>query len=84
MSYDNLRRLLESELSWPHRYRFKFVVPAAQRDALVGLLQDADLSFRESKGGRFVSVTAEMEMDSPDAVIAVYDRVQGIEGLVSL
>jgi hypothetical protein len=84
MSTENLRRLLATELEWPHRYRFKFVIPAAARDALVELLPGAELSFRTSKGNRYVSVTAEMQMESPDTVIEVYERAKRIEGLIAL
>ncbi len=81
------RKLLAEEISWPHLYMFKFIIPANQekQDQIVGLFpQDAQVSFKASRTGKYTSVTIQAMMQNPDEVIGYYEQVGKIEGIMSL
>jgi putative lipoic acid-binding regulatory protein len=83
--------LLESTHQFPCPYMFKVIgrfengfvgrVVAAVREALA---QEADPPFkvRQSAGGRHLSVTLEPVVHTGQEVLAVYQRIRGMQGLV--
>jgi putative lipoic acid-binding regulatory protein len=75
---------LDEHTKWPSRYLFKFIVPQAKRTELLAVFDGKTYSLRDSKNGKYVGLTAEIEMPSGDAVADVYRRVSGIEGIVGL
>lgn len=85
--FDGLREQLES-FTWPRVYMFKFIVPNAAEslDRVYALFNTdvAEVSHRESKSGKFVSVTGKELMLSPSSVIDRYKQAKGIPGLLSL
>jgi len=85
--YDNLRSKLEKDFSWPSVYMFKFIVPSDnQKIALIGkeFGSEAIINLRQSSGGKFTSITIKELMLSPDEVIKRYQKLEGIEGIMSL
>lgn len=79
-----LKSALDNAVEWPDVYTFKFIVPRAQVNHLVALIDGHRFSQRESSGGRFVAVTMEAMMTSSDDVVAMYERVSVIEGIMAL
>jgi len=85
--------LLESTHTFPGRYVWKVIgraeggfigrVVAAVRDQLDAAV-DPPYRVRETAGGRHVAVTLEPEVASAWEVLAVYGRIQEIDGLVLL
>ncbi len=85
--------LLESTHQFPGPYMFKAIgssadgfaarVVAAVRDALAAEV-DPPFQMRETPGGRHVSVTLTPTVQSAHQVLAVYQRVQKVSGLVLL
>lgn len=85
--YDNLKEKLEEQFEWPSVYMFKFIIPADNRKlALVEALFDesGELTTRQSRTNKFISITAKQVMLSPDEIIAVYKKAGKIEGIISL
>jgi uncharacterized protein len=85
--YAKLKTKLEDQFDWPLPYLFKFIIPSDNKKlALVEALfgNDAQLSTRQSKTNKFISVSAKEVMISPDEVIAVYKKAAEIEGIMSL
>jgi hypothetical protein len=82
--YSKLKERLESEHSWPGPYLFKFVVPETQRQVLLGLMPVGLVQERWSSNRRYVSVSVKTQLASADEVIAVYQRVTSVEGVLSL
>lgn len=81
----SFRESLDGYYDWPCGYLFKFIAPRAQLEEVVALFEeDTEVSTRESKKGNYVSVTAEMEMESSEAVVEVYRRAGEIEGVMPL
>jgi len=79
-----LKSLLESEYDWPSQYLFKFIVPKNKVWHLEKLFPQHPLELRSSKTGKYVSVTVNIELESADIVIAIYQKASHIEGLISL
>ncbi len=84
-------QLLESTHEFPGTYMFKVIgriegefalrVVTAVRDALARP-DDPPHSVRVAAGGRHVAVTVEPRVDSAEEVIAIYQRLRTIAGLV--
>ena len=85
--FKGLREKLE-ERHWPNLYLFKFIVPAdAKSIAATEALFDsnvAQVELRQSKTGKFVSVSAKEMMMDVDSIIARYEKAVQIEGLMAL
>jgi hypothetical protein len=82
--YRTLKAKLETFERWPHRYTFKFIVPAGKRAELEALFTGQAYSLRPSRTGKYFSLTCVWELADAAAVIAVYERVDGIEGSYAL
>jgi len=85
-AFQKLREQLELQ-EWPNVYFFKFIVPNSEEAIArtVALFSDlSELSFHESKTGKYVSVSAKEMMMDVDAIIQVYLKASTIEGIVSL
>jgi hypothetical protein len=80
-----LLELLDKNHRWPCVFAFKFIVPAAQGPALEALIPEADSKeARPSSQGKYTAYTFHCAVSSGREVLAVYARVKGIPGLVSL
>ena len=85
--------LLESTHTFPGKYIFKVIgaaddnfmgrVVAAVRSELEESIEPA-FSFRKTSGERHVCVTIEPPVKSGEHVLAIYQSLQGIDGLVML
>ena len=82
--YRTLKAKLETFEVWPHRYLFKFIVPAEKRAELEGLFEGHEYTLRPSRTGKYLSLTCVREMPDATAVIEVYERVEQIEGSYAL
>jgi hypothetical protein len=77
--------LLDASHRWPSVYAFKFIVPAERAKELEGLVPEAhSVETRPSAGGKYLAYTFHCPMGSAREVLAIYARVKGIQGLVSL
>lgn len=82
--FSELQKLLDQQEEWPLQYLFKFIVPIQHKNDLVKLLASPDIQFRESKNAAYVSVTVRKSMPNSEAIIAVYESANSIEGLIIL
>jgi len=81
---NQLKAVLDETMEWPSPYVFKFIVPIDQKESLIALVGDADISFRPSKKGNYMSITVKKHLQSSEDVITIYLRVSSIEGIISL
>lgn len=80
-----LKERLDAYYDWPCVYLFKFIAPRDRVEEVVSLLSGSgSIRTRESSGGRYLSVTAELPMADSEEVLAIYRRAGAIEGVVSL
>jgi len=87
--YDKLREQLYETASWPSEYLYKFIVPTdVEKIKTIEDLFDnlgAVIVTTESKNGKYTSVSINVQMEDPDAVISKYQEVaQRVEGVISL
>lgn len=87
--YKKLREQLYETASWPSEYLYKFIVPTSvEKIKIIEDLFDnlgAVITTIESKNGNYTSVSINVYMQDPDAVIAKYKLVaEQVEGVISL
>jgi putative lipoic acid-binding regulatory protein len=78
------KALLDESYVWPAHFPFKFIIAPHYVDELKELLNDAELSLRHSKNGKYVSVSAEMKLSSSEEVIYIYEKVSQIKDIIAL
>ena len=83
--HTDLISLLKETHSWPGPYTFKFVVPKQQLLTLKQKAKAAELiSEKQSRTGKYISVTLKKRFESPNQVLDYYNNVSDIDGLISL
>ena len=84
--FDNLRSNLELQ-EWPNIYLFKFISRSdTETVARITVLfdQGADLKYRESEKGNYVSISVKEMMMDVDSIMNKYKQVSKIEGVMAL
>jgi len=84
--FNKLKAQLEMQ-SWPSVYMFLFISPnEAETLAKVTSMFDdsAELVLKESKNGRFVSVRVKELMMDVDSIIAKYEKVAKVKGVIAM
>jgi len=87
--YKKLRAQLYETTSWPSEYLYKFIVPTRLEE--IKKIEDlfdnlgAVINTTESKNGKYTSVSVNVLMEDPDAVILKYKEVAiEVKGVISL
>ena len=83
-SYQSFREKLEEQHDWPDEYMFKFIVPEGKEEALKMLLPGLDFETKKSSGGKYVSFTATVLINSTDEVIHIYEEANKVAGVIAL
>lgn len=86
--YVRLKEELNNTSLWPSEYLFKFIVPSDQ-NKIIKVESSFDnmgavIKTNHSKTGKYTSVSINVQMKNPDAVIEKYLEVSEIEGIISL
>lgn len=84
MSREQFKEQLDNEYSWPALYMFKFIVPNEQEGEVKALFPYNELTSKASKNGKYISVTAQVMMNSSEAIVQIYEKAYKIEGIISL
>tara|TARA_R110002049_G_scaffold292275_2_gene476729 strand:- start:2059 stop:2352 length:294 start_codon:yes stop_codon:yes gene_type:complete len=87
--YKKLKSQLFDTSLWPSEYLYKFIVISnVEKIAQVETIFDnmgAVIETKESKKGKYTSVSVNVLMQNPDAVIQKYKEVaEKVEGVISL
>ena len=86
--YKKLKEQLSDTSIWPSEYLFKFIVPSDK--VKIQAIQDifnntgAVIQTKESRNGKYTSLSINVRMKNPDAVITKYKEVALVEGVISL
>jgi len=75
---------LEATGQFPMLYMFKFIVPSGTEIEIGKLFPKNEMTLKPSSGGKYVSTTIQVMMDSADQIIEIYERASSIEGVISL
>lgn len=78
------KQALDDHHQWPCPYVYKFIVPTENLDQLMALFPEEEVATRESKSGKYTSVTMTSTMCSSDEVMAVYAKAATVPGVMSL
>lgn len=83
-SREQFKEQLDSEYSWPALYMFKFIVPNGQEGEVKALFPYNEVTSKASKNGKYISVTAQIMMNSSEAIVQIYEAAYKIKGIISL
>ncbi|MCM4157445.1 DUF493 family protein [Gramella sp. AN32] len=87
--YSKLKKQLQDTSLWPAEYLYKFIVPTqgGQIQQVEDIFDNlgAVIETKQSKKGKYTSVSINVRMKDPDEVIAKYREVaEKVEGVISL
>lgn len=86
--YVNFKEKLEEVHSFPTDYLFKYVVPADEnilaRLHAIFENSNANVSTRDSKNGKYTSITFKVPVNDANDVIIYYRQASAIEGILTL
>jgi hypothetical protein len=82
--YDELKARLDEVHTWPSLYLFKFIVPIAKKDELLAILPMGLLEQKLSRTGKYIALSLKVMVKNTEEIIALYQRAETIEGIVSL
>lgn len=87
--YEKLKIQLTEVSTWPGPYLYKFIVPT--KGNKIKQVEDhfdsqgAVITTKQSKNGKYTSVSVNVRMKDPDEVIAKYKEIAAnVEGVISL
>ncbi|MXN89918.1 DUF493 family protein [Flavobacterium sp. Sd200] len=86
--YARLKEELAGSADWPAEYLFKFIVPS-DKEKIVQIESAFDnmgavIDTKESKTGKYTSVSINVSMGGPQQIIDKYIQLSAIEGIISL
>tara|TARA_Y100000385_G_C12794587_1_gene509133 strand:- start:278 stop:532 length:255 start_codon:yes stop_codon:yes gene_type:complete len=84
MDLTKFKALLDEQVSWPDYYTYKFIVKAERKGHVTELLEEHEIAEKQSKTGKYISITSKKLMQSSDEVVAVYHKLSTIEGVITL
>ena len=86
--YIRLREELDNTSTWPAEYLYKFIVPTDSKK-----IEEVENAFdnmgaviktKQSKTGKYTSLSVNVNMQNPDEVVQKYIEVSNIDGIISL
>lgn len=84
MDTNKFKALLDEQITWPDYYSFKFITKTEQKHVLTDLLADHSIQEKPSKNGKYTSITSKIILNSSEEVIAVYNKVSHVDGVITL
>jgi len=86
--YSRLKMQLEETTKWPSNYLYKFIV-LTNEEKIKGVHNifnntGAVINSKQSKNGKYTSLSITVNLKNADAVIKKYKEVGKIEGVISL
>jgi putative lipoic acid-binding regulatory protein len=86
--YNKLKIQLDDTTDFPADYLYKFIVPASENQVteVESIFNNtaAVINKKNSKTGKYVSVSIILKLNSSDEIIAYYRKVEKIKGIISL
>jgi uncharacterized protein len=86
--YVRLKEQLDEANVWPAKYLYKFIVPSEKEK--IEMIENAFdqmgavIDTRQSKTGKFTSISVDVMMPSAELIIKKYQEVSAVEGIISL
>jgi len=83
-SIERFREVLDESYVWPSIYPFKFIIKLEQKEEIINILTGYNLSFRESKTGKYLSVNFEINAQSSEEIINIYDKISIMDNVIKI
>lgn len=83
-SIEDFKVLLEESYVWPASYPFKFIIKHQQQAEIKEILVDYELFFKESKTGKYLSVSFDINATSSQDIISVYEKISVMKDVIRL
>lgn len=81
---EKFKTLLDGYHTWPAKYPFKFIGLPEKIEIVKEILEGAEISIKESKQGKYLSLSAELHVSSSDEVMVIYEKVSLLKGVIAL
>ncbi|GAB7022778.1 DUF493 family protein [Salidesulfovibrio brasiliensis] len=81
---DKFMETLDEHHEWPCPFIFKFIMPTESLPVFEERFPETEYSLKESKSGKYTSVTMEPHVCSAEEVVKVYEKAADIPGIMSL
>ena len=81
---NNFLQLLHTEHVWPGPYEFRFVIPSDSFADLKRIFAKEMYDIQPSAKGNYLRFSCRMHFSEPSEVIAKYEEVRNVPGLISL
>jgi putative lipoic acid-binding regulatory protein len=86
--YERLKNELNSSMTWPSEYLFKFIVPSESNkiEKVENAFDQmgAVIETKHSKTGKYTSISINVQMQEAQEIIDKYLELSTIEGIISL
>lgn len=82
--FKSLKKKLDENSTFPLKYMFKFIVPKEKVQELLPYFETAEISTKKSKTGKYTSISAIILAFNSDEIIAKYQSISHLEGVISL
>jgi len=80
----SFKKKLEEVHNFPTLYMFKFIVPNDKLIEVEALFPKNEIITKPSSGGKYISTTIRVMMESADHIVSLYQEAKKIEGIISL
>lgn len=84
MDMTKFESLLNDQFNWPDQYKFKFVTKTESVHRVSEILDGHTLEYKESRNGKYTSITSQKLVNSSDEVVEVYKKMSKLEGVITL
>ncbi|MFC3416415.1 DUF493 domain-containing protein [Algoriphagus hitonicola] len=81
---ETFKEKLEANGQFPMLYMFKFIVPNGREHEVGAIFPKNEITLKPSSGGKYISTTIQVMVESADEVINYYEQAASIEGVISL
>lgn len=86
--YKKLKVQLDDTTDFPSDYLYKFIVPTSENQVseieAIFNNTNATIKTKNSKTGRYISLSILLKLKSSDEIIAYYEKVEKFKGIISL
>lgn len=86
--FKGLKEKLDETTTFPTKYLYKFIVPAEQSKVKeienIFNFGGAVIETKDSKTGKYISISILIEMQSSEQIIEKYNEVGKVKGVISL
>ena len=81
---EQFKQVLDDHHQWPCPYVYKFILPAENLPLFKELFPEERIETRQSRTGKYISITMVTTMCSAHDVMAIYEKAAQVPGLMSL